>query len=64
MIWAILVFVLVAVVTSKVSGGIGFLGKIIVGAVFIFIGTKLWAAVAIAVIFGVIVGMIAGLMNK
>ena len=64
MIWAILVFILVAVVTSMVSGGMGGLGKIIVGAVFIFIGTKLWAAAAIVVILGVIAGLIAGIVDK
>lgn len=64
MIWAILVFILVAVVTSTVSSGMGFLGKFIVGAVFIFIGTKLWAAAAIAVILGVIAGLIAGVVDR
>ncbi|MBE6086310.1 MAG: hypothetical protein E7203_12845 [Selenomonas ruminantium] len=60
MIWAILVFILTVVVTNIVSSALGLLGKIIVGVILIFVGIKLWAPAAIAVILGVIVGTITG----
>lgn len=64
MVWMILVFILTVVVTNLVSGSLDFVGKIVTVLILLFVGVKLWATAAVAVILGVIVGTIAGAVKN
>lgn len=64
MIWMILVFILTTVVTNLVSGNLGFVGKIVIGLILLFVGIKLWVPAAVAVVLGVIFGTAVGAIKQ